>query len=285
MTSSGASELRIEGLTAEVDGRQILNGIDLVVGAGEVHAVMGPNGSGKSTLSHVLMGKPGYVVTGGSVTLDGTELLALPTWRRAQAGLFLALQYPIEVPGVSLLDLLTESFAASGLDPALLPSAIEAEAGRIGFAERIHTRALNVDLSGGEKKRNETLQLAVLHPRFAVLDELDSGLDIDALRACARRVEAATHETGLGVLAITHYKRLLDELKPDVVHVLARGRIQLTGGPELADELETTGYAAYGADHPTQDGVAKARALDPSMHPGAGGPGGMFGDPFADPLA
>jgi Fe-S cluster assembly ATP-binding protein len=280
------AELRIEGLTAEVDGRQILNGIDLVVRSGEVHAVMGPNGSGKSTLSHVLMGKPGYRVTGGSVTLDGTELLGLPTWKRAQAGLFLAMQYPIEVPGVSLLDLLTESFAASDRDVGLVATQIVAEAERIGFAERIHTRALNVDLSGGEKKRNETLQLAVLEPRFAVLDELDSGLDVDALRACARRVEAATDEIGLGVLAITHYKRLLDELKPDVVHVLARGRIQITGGPEMADELERTGYAAYGGDEPADDGsTAKARALDPSMHPGAGGPGGMFGDPLADPLA
>jgi Fe-S cluster assembly ATP-binding protein len=278
-------ELRIEGLTAEVDGRQILNGIDLVVRSGEVHAVMGPNGSGKSTLSHVLMGKPGYTVTGGTVTLDGTDLLGLPTWQRAQAGLFLAMQYPIEVPGVSLLDLLTESFAASGRDVDLVSASIVAEAERIGFAERIHTRALNVDLSGGEKKRNETLQLAVLHPRFAVLDELDSGLDVDALRACARRVEAATNETGLGVLAITHYKRLLDELKPDVVHVLARGRIQDTGGPELADELESTGYAAYGGDGDADEVSAKARTLDPSMHPGAGGPGGMFGDPFADPLA
>ena len=279
------AELRIEGLTAEVDGRQILNGIDLVVGAGEVHAVMGPNGSGKSTLSHVLMGKPGYTVTGGSVTLDGTELLGLPTWQRAQAGLFLAMQYPIEVPGVSLFDLLTESFAASGRDVSAVPAQIVAEAERIGFAEKIHTRALNVDLSGGEKKRNETLQLAVLQPRFAVLDELDSGLDVDALRACARRVEAATDEIGLGVLAITHYKRLLDELKPDVVHVLARGRIQDTGGPELADELELTGYAAYGGDEASDAVAAKARALDPSMHPGAGGPGGMFADPFADPLA
>jgi Fe-S cluster assembly ATP-binding protein len=289
MTGTGAAELRIEGLTAEVDGRQILNGIDLVVRSGEVHAVMGPNGSGKSTLSHVLMGKPGYTVTGGSVTLDGTELLGLPTWKRAQAGLFLAMQYPIEVPGVSLLDLLTESFAASARAVGLVPDDIVGEAERIGFAERIHTRALNVDLSGGEKKRNETLQLAVLQPRFAVLDELDSGLDIDALRACARRVEAATNETGLGVLAITHYKRLLDELKPDVVHVLARGRIQLTGGPELADELEDTGYAAYGTDQVVDDSATKARVLDPSMHPGAGGPGGMFGDafgdPFADPLA
>ncbi len=177
------AELRIDALTAEVDGRLILNGIDLVVASGEVHAVMGPNGSGKSTLSHVLMGKPGYTVTGGSVTLDGVELLGLPTWKRAQAGLFLAMQYPVEVPGVSLHDLLTEAFAAEGRDTTVVPTEIAAEAERIGFAERIHSRALNVDLSGGEKKRNETLQLAVLRPRFAVLDELDSGLDIDALRA------------------------------------------------------------------------------------------------------
>ncbi len=279
------AELRITALTAEVDGRRILNGIDLVVAAGEVHAVMGPNGSGKSTLSHVLMGKPGYTVTGGSVTLDGVELLGLPTWKRAQAGLFLAMQYPVEVPGVSLGDLLTEAFAAEGRDTSVVLTEIAAEAERIGFAERIHTRALNVDLSGGEKKRNETLQLAVLRPRFAVLDELDSGLDIDALRACARRVEAATHESNLGVLAITHYKRLLDELKPDVVHVLSKGRIVATGGPELADELELSGYAAYAEEEATAAPAPAARTLDPSMHPGAGGPGGMFADPFADPLS
>jgi Fe-S cluster assembly ATP-binding protein len=278
------AELRIEGLTAEVEGRQILHGIDLVVGSGEVHAVMGPNGSGKSTLSHVLMGKPGYTVTGGSVTLGGTELLGLPTWRRAQAGLFLAMQYPVEVPGVALQDMLTEALAAAGRDSTVVPTEIAAEAARIGFAERIYDRALNVDLSGGEKKRNETLQLAVLKPRFAVLDELDSGLDVDALRACARRVEAATHEFDLGVLAITHYSRLLEELKPDVVHILAKGRIVQTGGPELAEELERTGYAGWVEEEPAE-AAPKARALDPSMHPGAGGPGGMFGDPFADPLA
>jgi Fe-S cluster assembly ATP-binding protein len=271
------AELRIQGLTAEVEGRPILNGIDLVVASGEVHAVMGPNGSGKSTLSHVLMGKPGYEVTGGSVTLDGVELLDLPTWRRAQAGLFLAMQYPVEVPGVSLEDVLAEAFAAHGRDVTVVPTEIAAEAERIGFAERLHTRALNVDLSGGEKKRNETLQLAVLRPRFAVLD-------VDALRACARRVEAATHDTDLGVLAITHYKRLLDELKPDVVHVLSKGRIVATGGPELADELELSGYASY-AEEEKVAVTATPRTLDPSMHPGAGGPGGMFGDPMSDPFA
>jgi Fe-S cluster assembly ATP-binding protein len=250
---------------AKVAGREILKGIDLVVRSGEVHAVMGPNGSGKSTLSHVLMGKPGYEVTGGRVLLDGEDLLALPTWRRAQAGLFLALQYPIEVPGVSLADLLEQSFVAAGRDPATLVAAVAAESAAIGFDERLSLRSLNVDLSGGEKKRNETLQLGVLRPRFAVLDELDSGLDVDALRACSRRIERATNDDGLGVLAITHYSRLLTELVPDTVHVMARGRIQQTGGPELADELERTGYAGYG-DEP-------AAPRPPAT------------DPFADPLA
>jgi Fe-S cluster assembly ATP-binding protein len=272
------TELRIEGLRAAVAGREILRGVDLTVASGEVHAVMGPNGSGKSTLSHVLMGKPGYEVIGGTVTLDGDDLLALEPWQRAQAGIFLAMQYPIEVPGVSLDDLLEEAFVAAVRDPAQVPALVGAEAERIGLAPELLDRPLNVDLSGGEKKRNETLQLAVLWPRIAILDELDSGLDVDALRACARRIEAAT-EDGLGVLAITHYSRLLSELRPDVVHVLARGRIQATGGPELADELERSGYAAYGGDEVPGEERPTARPLDPSAHPGPAG------DPFADPLA
>jgi len=242
------SVLSIKGLSAKVVGRDILRGIDLEVASGEVHAVMGPNGSGKSTLGHVLAGRPGYEVTGGSVTLDGEDLLSLPAWRRAQLGLFLALQYPIEVPGVSLLDALSESFRAAGRDPAEVPELLMAEAGRIGFDERFIFRPLNVDLSGGERKRNETMQLGVLRPKIAVLDELDSGLDVDALRAVARRIEAATTEDNLGVLAITHYSRLLTELRPDVVHVLARGRIVDSGGPELAEQLEATGYAGYGGE-------------------------------------
>jgi Fe-S cluster assembly ATP-binding protein len=265
------AELIIEGLRAEVAGREILHGIDLRVTSGEVHAVMGPNGSGKSTLSHVLMGKPGYTVTGGSFTLDGTDLLGLPTWQRAQAGLFLAMQYPVEVPGVSVDDLLTEALSAKGLDPSAVHAEVAAEAERIGLATRLLDRPVNVDLSGGEKKRNETLQLAVLKPRIAVLDELDSGLDVDALRACARRIEAATTEFDLGVLAITHYHRLLDELRPDVVHILVRGRIVDTGGPELAAELERTGYANWLEEE--DDGAKGKEAPDP------------FGDPFADPLA
>ncbi len=260
------STLRIAGLEAEVAGTTILRGIDLEVSSGEVHAVMGPNGSGKSTLSHVLMGRPGYTVTGGSVHLDDTDLLALEPWERANAGLFLALQYPTEVPGVALSDMLEESARAGGRDVGAVLERMHAEAVRIGFDDKFLDRPLNVDLSGGEKKRNETLQLAVLEPKIAILDELDSGLDVDALRDVSRRVEAATEESGLGVLAITHYTRLLEELRPDRVHILVKGRIVESGGPELATELEETGYARFLEDEPAPAAVAA-------------------GDPFADPFA
>jgi len=241
------SELRIEGLRAGVAGKEIIQGIDLVVRSGEVHAVMGPNGAGKSTLSSVVMGKPGYQVLGGSVTLDGVDVLTMEPWERAAAGLYLAMQYPTEVPGVALDHVLAEALIARGADTTGLTERLHTEAARIGFDERFLHRALNVDLSGGEKKRNETLQLAILQPRIAILDELDSGLDIDALRACARRVEAATHETDLGVLAITHYSRLLHELRADRIHILVRGRIVSSGGPELAEVLEAEGDAAFAA--------------------------------------
>ncbi len=268
-----AHELRIEGLRASVGGNEILRGIDLVVRSGEVHAVMGPNGSGKSTLSHVLAGRPGYEVTAGTVTLDGVDLLALPAWKRAQAGLFLAMQYPTEVPGVSLEDMLVESFVAAGRPTAEVRRAMSAEADRIGFDERFLTRPLNVDLSGGEKKRNETLQLGVLRPKIAILDELDSGLDVDALAAVSRRIEAATNEDALGVLAITHYSRLLHELKPDRVHILVKGRFVAEGGPELATELESTGYAAYVGDDEAEAVASSGSGID------------RLDDPFADPLA
>ncbi len=260
------SELVIKGLRATVAGNEILRGIDLTVRSGEVHAVMGPNGAGKSTLAHVLLGKPGYEVSGGTVTLDGVDLLAMPTWQRAQAGLFLGMQYPTEVPGVSLRDLFAASFAASDRDDVDLDALILSEAERIGFDPKLLTRPLNVDLSGGEKKRNETLQLGVLAAKIAVLDELDSGLDVDALRDVSRRVEAMTEEGRLGVLVITHYSRLLQELRPDHVHVLAKGQILASGGPELADELENTGYAGY-AEEPVAAGS------------------GPVADPFADPFA
>jgi Fe-S cluster assembly ATP-binding protein len=243
-------ELVIEELRAGVPGREILRGVTLTVRSGEVHAVMGPNGSGKSTLAHVLMGRPGYEILGGSVTLDGVDILSLPTWQRARAGLFLAMQHPIEVPGVSLVTSLTASRPAvapdgSAGDAPGVEARLRQEAGRIGFDQRFLTRPLNVDLSGGERKRNETLQLGVLRPRFAILDEIDSGLDVDALAAVGHRVEEATTEWGLGVLAITHFRRLLDVLRPDVVHVLSDGRVVATGGSELAETVDQTGYAAY----------------------------------------
>ena len=239
------STLVISDLHVTVAGNQILNGVNLTISSGEVHAVMGPNGAGKSTLSAAIMGKPGYEITRGSVTLDGVDMLALPTWKRAVAGLHLVMQYPTEVPGVKLNDTLAEALGARGRSVATLESTIATEAARINFDAELIERPLNVDLSGGEKKRNETVQLAVLEPKIANLDELDSGLDIDALRDCARRVEDATRETNLGALVITHYSRLFEELKPDFVHILAKGKIVKSGGPELADELERDGYAAF----------------------------------------
>jgi Fe-S cluster assembly ATP-binding protein len=282
--------LAIEGLRAGVAGKEILRGIDLTVRSGEVHAVMGPNGSGKSTLAHVLMGRPGYEVTGGSVTLDGVDVLSMPPWQRAQAGLFLALQYPTEVPGVSLHDLLQTSARTAGRPADDITAEIAAEAERLALDPRLIDRPLNVDLSGGEKKKNETLQLGVLRPAIAVLDELDSGLDVDALRACARRIEAETQSVeaggrGLGVLAITHYSRLLHELRADRVHVLAKGAIVRSGGPELAHELEESGYVGLlGAELAGADEGGTAVSIRPAIDDPFGGPGGP-GDPFADPLA
>jgi len=261
------SVLRITDLRAAIPGREILKGIDLEVESGQVHAVMGPNGSGKSTLAHVIMGKPGYEVLGGSVTLDGTELLDLPTWKRAQAGLFLALQYPTEVPGVPLEEALVEAVRARGDDVDGVHQLLADEAERVGLDARFLDRALNVDFSGGEKKRNETVQLGVLRPKIALLDEIDSGLDIDALRAVSRRVEEETRENNLGVIVITHYSRVLRELQPDIVSVLRKGRLVASCGPELADELERTGYAGYEDDEEAGE--------KPSTSPA---------DPFADPL-
>jgi Fe-S cluster assembly ATP-binding protein len=256
------TELLIEGLRVSAGGREILHGVDLTVRSGEVHAVMGPNGAGKSTLSGVVMGRPGYEVLAGRVTLDGRDLLAMPPFERALAGLHLVMQYPTEVPGVGLEPALAEALTARGRSTEGLGQLLRAEAQRIGYAEQFLARPLNVDLSGGEKKRNETLQLAVLQPRIVILDELDSGLDHDALRDCSRRIEDLTHETDLGVLAITHYNQILRELRPDRVHVLVRGQIVASGGPELADVVERDGYAAFlgsEADAPSQGPKIRVR--------------------------
>ena len=279
MNESAERVLRIAGLMARVGDADILHGIDLEIRPGEVHAVMGPNGSGKSTLSHVIMGRPGYEVTGGSVTLDGVDLLALPTWQRARAGLFIALQHPTEVPGVSLESVVAEATRTDGRAAEGIHDALVAEAARIGFDERFVSRPMNVDLSGGEKKRNEMLMLGALQPQYAVLDEIDSGLDVDALAAVSRRIQEATEEDGLGVLAITHFSRLLEVLEPDRVHVLAAGRIQAAGGPEMAERLEAEGYAGVLAEAGASVGLPTGVShLD--------GPDAGFGeDPFADPLA
>ena len=260
------SVLRIEDLHASVDGTEILRGVDLEVRSGEVHALMGPNGSGKSTLSHVLMGRADYTVSRGSVTIDGVELLGLPTWERAVAGLFLAMQYPVEVPGVAVGDLLEAAAQARGA--AADRSRLAAEAARLAVADEFLTRGVNAEFSGGEQKRMETLQLAVMAPKFAILDEIDSGLDVDALRDVARRVEVMTTEDDLGVLAITHYARLLSELRPDRVHVLLAGRVVTSGGPELADRLEETGYDHLAAEL----GIEELQVVPPVAE-----------DPFADP--
>ena len=230
------SVLKISDLHVNVAGHEILRGVDLEIQSGEVHALMGPNGSGKSTLSHAVMGRGDYEVTRGSVTIDGVELLTLPTWQRAQAGLFLAMQYPVEGPGVPLAALVG---AAVGADAS---EAVAREAHDLGVRPELLTRGVNDEFSGGEKKRAETVQLAVLQRKFAVLDEIDSGLDVDALRDVARRVAGLARDNHIGVLAITHYARLLTELRPDKVHVFMAGRIAKSGGPELADELERTGY-------------------------------------------
>ena len=261
------SVLKITDLHATVGDVEILRGVDLEVSSGEVHALMGPNGSGKSTLSHVLMGRDDYTVTGGSVTIDGEELLGLPTWERARKGLFLTHQYPVEVAGVRVEDLVIAATDGEG-DAS---GRIATEATRLAVRDEFLTRGVNVEFSGGEQKRAETLQLAVLEPRFAVLDEIDSGLDVDALRDVSRRIEAMTEETGLGVLAITHYARLLTELRPDRVHVFMGGRVVTSGGPELADEHEASGYdglaARLGIEVPSP-AAAAPEILDPFATPG-----------------
>ena len=242
--------LEIKGLTAEIDGKQILRGIDLVVPDGEVHAIMGPNGSGKSTLGYVLAGRDGYEVTGGTATFDGVDILAMEPEQRAAAGLFLAFQYPVELPGVNnanflrtALNAIRRAHGEAELDAVQFLKLARAESKRLSMPEDTLKRNVNEGFSGGEKKRNEVLQMALLRPRIAILDETDSGLDIDALKIVADGVNAL-RGPAFSALVITHYQRLLDHIVPDRVHVLAGGRIIRSGGPELAHALEAEGYAA-----------------------------------------
>jgi len=243
--------LEIKNLHAEVDGRKILNGLDLTVEKGSVHAIMGPNGSGKSTLAHVLAGKDGYEVTEGQVLFDGEDLLALEPDERAAKGLFLAFQYPLEIPGVATMTFLRTAINAQrkkrGEPELQVPDFVKRvreAAKHLGIEQEMLRRGVNVGFSGGEKKRNEVLQMALLEPRLCVLDETDSGLDIDALKIVAEGVNRLRAPERAFVV-ITHYQRLLNHIVPDVVHVLSRGRIVRTGGKELALELEARGYAQY----------------------------------------
>lgn len=233
--------LRIEGLRVSVAGKEVLKGFDLVTQSGEVHVIMGPNGSGKSTLAHALAGHPGYVVLDGSVSIDGVELLSLSATERARHGLLLALQHPMEVPGVRPIDVL----AAAGASRSQLRERMAAEAELVGLKPELLDRFMNVDLSGGERKRAEMVQIGILQPRFAVLDEIDSGLDVDALSAVARRLQDATTAWNCGVVAVTHFSRLLQELTPTTIHVVTDGRVVATGGPELVAVLERDGYEPF----------------------------------------
>ncbi len=243
--------LEIQDLHATVADKPILKGLSLTINAGEVHAIMGPNGAGKSTLGYTLGGRPGYEVTGGSVTFAGQDLLELEPHERAAAGLFLGFQYPVEIPGVSFVQFLRESLNAQrkarGEEPLsggeFLKLARE-KAALLKMDLEMLKRPVNLGFSGGEKKRAEMVQMGILDPRLAVLDETDSGLDIDALRIVGEGINAVMRKPGKAVLLITHYQRLLDYVKPDFVHVLAGGRIVRTGGPELALELEERGYEA-----------------------------------------
>jgi len=243
--------LEIKNLHVEVDGKKILNGLDLVIEKGSVHAIMGPNGSGKSTLAHVLAGKPNYTVTQGQVLFGGEDVLALQPYERAAKGIFLAFQYPMEIPGVATFTFLRTALNAQRKyrgEPELLTpeflKRVREVAGRLGIDQDMLRRPVNVGFSGGEKKRNEIMQMALLAPRLCVLDETDSGLDIDALKIVAEGVNHLRSPERAFVV-ITHYQRLLNYIVPDVVHVLARGRIVRTGGKEIAHELEAQGYAQY----------------------------------------
>ncbi len=236
--------LEIRGLRASVEGKEILKGIDLVVKQGESHALMGPNGSGKSTLANVLMGRPGYLVLEGRVLFKGEDILGLPPDERAKRGLFLAMQYPVEVPGVSVVNFLRtayQSVSGEQISALAFRKHMKAKMEMLGVEDAMVSRYVNQGFSGGEKKKNEILQLAVLEPEIAILDETDSGLDIDSLKSVATGV-AQLIGPSLGVLLITHYQRILNYITPDFVHVMMAGRIVKSGGKELAGQLEQKGY-------------------------------------------
>ncbi|GAA2091414.1 MULTISPECIES: Fe-S cluster assembly ATPase SufC [Brevibacterium] len=247
MSTLKINDLHVDVVT-EAGSKEILRGIDLELNTNETHAIMGPNGSGKSTLAYALAGHPRYEVTGGTVTLDGEDVLAMSVDERAKAGIFLAMQYPVEVPGVTVTNFLrTAKTAVDGEAPKLRTWTKELSASmkNLRMDPEFASRNVNEGFSGGEKKRHEILQLQMLKPLFAVLDETDSGLDVDALRIVSEGVNKAKEETGLGVMLITHYTRILNYITPDRVHVLVNGRVAESGGPELADRLEAEGYDRF----------------------------------------
>lgn len=255
-----STALKVTDLSAGIDGKQILNGLSLEVPFGEIHAIMGPNGSGKSTLCHVLTGKDGYTVK-GEATLSGADLLSLDVDERARLGLLQSFQYPTEVPGVGLREFMLEAADELGMDEDVAVSRIEEKGERFGM-ERFLDRSLNDDLSGGEKKRSEIFQMAVLEPKVALLDEIDSGLDIDAVKQVAEAVEEM-RSPDLGVVMITHYSRILRYLSPDKIHVMIDGKIVDSGGAELAEELDAGGYDAVRQ----RLGIEKTREAGPQQRP------------------
>jgi Fe-S cluster assembly ATP-binding protein len=256
---NGRATLEVRDLHATVEGKEILRGIDLTVRQGEIHALMGPNGSGKSTLSNVIMGRPGYEITQGSVVLNGEDITTITPDERAKRGLFLAMQYPTEIPGVSVVNFLRTAYQATKgeqISALAFRKHMKEQMDRLGIEDAMVQRYVNQGFSGGEKKRNEVLQLAVLEPQIALLDETDSGLDIDSLKLVAESVNQLVGPE-LGVLIITHYQRMLNYITPEHVHVMMKGRIVKSGGPETAFELEEKGYEGIRRELGLEEGLAE----------------------------